>query len=89
MGSMIEQHQMEPDQVEAWLRSLREDERSQATLEKYRRDVTGFFLFLPKPLCRLLVQYIRTQEIGSGPVFVTRSGRPMDRSNIWAAMKAL
>lgn len=46
-------------------------------------------IFLPKPLCRLLSKYIRMQGIGSGPVFVTRSGRPMDRSNIWAVMKAL
>lgn len=38
---------MTPAQVEAWLRSLREDGRSRATLEKYRRDVMGFFLFLP------------------------------------------
>ena len=27
--------------------------------------------------------------IGEGPVFVTRSGRPLDRSNIWRMMKAL
>lgn len=46
-------------------------------------------IFLPKPLCRLLSKYIRTQGIESGPVFITRSGKPMDRSNIWAAMKAL
>lgn len=27
--------------------------------------------------------------MAGGPVFVTKSGRPMDRSNIWAAMKRL
>lgn len=217
MQSKINEHKMKPDQVDAWLRSLREDERSQATLEKYHRDVMGFYLFLPagkpvdkgavqsfkehllqryrvssvnsiltalngffrfmgwhecrvrtvrtqrnlfcapekeltkkeylrllaaaeresnqrlnllmqticstgirvselkfvtveavrqgralvscknktrviflpKPLCRILSKYIRQQGIESGSVFVTRSGRPMDRSNIWAAMKAL
>ncbi len=27
--------------------------------------------------------------IAAGPVFVTRTGRPLDRSNIWHDMKAL
>lgn len=46
-------------------------------------------IFLPDPLRRVLVQYCRQQGIVSGPVFVTRNGRPMDRCNIWAEMKAL
>ena len=46
-------------------------------------------IFLPKPLCRILSRYIHKQGIQSGAVFITRSGKPMDRSNIWAAMKAL
>lgn len=37
----------------------------------------------------LLEEYIRKQKIDSGPVFVTRNGRPLDRSNIWKKMKAL
>ncbi|MBE6705457.1 MAG: integrase [Ruminococcaceae bacterium] len=46
-------------------------------------------LFLPKPLRRSLKQYIKEQKITSGPVFVTSSGRPLDRSNIWSEMKKL
>lgn len=46
-------------------------------------------IFLPKPLCRILSKYIQKQGIRSGSIFITRSGKPMDRSNIWAAMKAL
>ena len=40
-------------------------------------------------LRRALEDYLRRRGIGSGPVFVTRSGRPLDRSNIWKMMKAL
>ena len=46
-------------------------------------------VFLPKALCKLLVQYIRKQKITIGPVFVTRTGKPLDRSNIWSDMKKL
>lgn len=46
-------------------------------------------IFLPEKLCRLLIQYARKQKRASGPIFVTRSGRPLDRCNIWRDMKAL
>lgn len=46
-------------------------------------------IFLPAPLQRLLRRYIRDTGIQTGPVFVSRSGRPLDRSNIWRDMKAL
>lgn len=46
-------------------------------------------VFLPKALCKALMQYIRVQKITSGPVFVSRTGKPLDRSNIWAEMKKL
>ena len=46
-------------------------------------------LFLPRALCARLLVYCRARGIGEGPVFVTRSGRPLDRSNIWRMMKAL
>ncbi len=45
--------------------------------------------FLPKQLCQILKQYIREQKIKSGAVFVTKSGNPLDRSNIWSDMKKL
>ncbi len=46
-------------------------------------------VFLPGKLQRELLKYAKARNIVSGPVFVTRSGRPLDRSNIWHEMKAL
>ncbi len=46
-------------------------------------------VFLPRKLCRALLKYAKTQGIVSGSIFVTASGRPLDRSNIWAEMKKL
>lgn len=46
-------------------------------------------VFLTEKLCSLLKGYAHRRKIGSGPVFVTRSGRPLDRSNIWKMMKQL
>lgn len=46
-------------------------------------------VLLPRKLQRLLLQYARRRGISGGPVFVTRTGRPLDRSNIWHEMKGL
>ena len=46
-------------------------------------------ILLPKKLCGLLAAYCKERAIGSGPIFVTRTGRPLDRSNIWKMMKRL
>ena len=46
-------------------------------------------VFLPRKLQIVLQKYAKTQKIAAGPVFVTRSGRPLDRSNIWHDMKRL
>ncbi len=46
-------------------------------------------VFLPKELCRMLTQYAKSKKITSGSVFVTRTGKPLDRSTIWKMMKAL
>ena len=46
-------------------------------------------VLLPTKLCTLLKRYLRQQKKSAGPVFTTRTGRPIDRSNIWRAMKAL
>lgn len=46
-------------------------------------------IFLPDRLCRLLKSYLRKHKRTAGPVFVTKSGKPLDRSNIWRDMKAL
>ncbi len=46
-------------------------------------------VFLPKNLCKMLKTYIKAQNIKSGSVFVTSTGKPLDRSNIWKMMKSL
>lgn len=46
-------------------------------------------VFLPAALRKLLTAYLHKQGKVSGMVFTTRTGRPLDRSNIWKDMKAL
>ena len=46
-------------------------------------------VILPRELCKMLINYAKRQKITSGPVFVTRTGKPLDRSTIWKMMKAL
>lgn len=46
-------------------------------------------VFLPEQLRQLLKKYLQKQKRTDGPVFVTRTGKPLDRSNIWRDMKAL
>lgn len=40
-------------------------------------------------LRKLLLHYSRREGIASGAVFITKSGKPLDRSNIWKMMKGL
>ena len=37
----------------------------------------------------MLKKYAIKHKITSGPVFITRTGNPLDRSNIWGEMKTL
>ena len=46
-------------------------------------------VFLPDQLRKLLRKYLRRQKKTAGAVFTTRTGNPLDRSNIWRDMKAL
>ncbi len=46
-------------------------------------------VLLSKELCKILKAYAKDHKISSGPVFVTKSGKPLDRSNIWSDMKKL
>lgn len=46
-------------------------------------------VILPKQLCKMLSSYIKEQRISSGSVFITKNGKPLDRSNIWKLMKDL
>lgn len=44
-------------------------------------------ILLPDRLVEHLTEYCREHQIKEGPVFVTRTGRPLDRSNLWRSMK--
>ena len=46
-------------------------------------------ILLPGKLCRKLTRYAKAEKIASGELFLTRSGRSMNRKEIWAAMKRL
>ena len=46
-------------------------------------------IFLTKELRKKLQRYISEQKISEGPVFITRTGKPISRSNIWREMKGL
>lgn len=46
-------------------------------------------IFIVKALQKKLLRYATEQGITSGMLFVTKSGKPLDRSNIWRQMKNL
>lgn len=46
-------------------------------------------VLLPEVLCKKLKKYASEREIKNGSIFVTRTGRAVDRSNICHEMKAL
>ena len=46
-------------------------------------------IIITKNLQNKLLRYIAEQKIKSGSVFVTKSGKPMSRTNIWREMKNL
>ena len=46
-------------------------------------------ILIPGKLCRKLSKYARKNKIASGELFLTRSGRPLSRKQIWAEMKAI
>lgn len=46
-------------------------------------------IILPNSLAEMLTGYCRSRDIRSGSIFITNSGRPVDRRNIWAEMKRL
>ncbi|MBS5066104.1 MAG: tyrosine-type recombinase/integrase [Hungatella hathewayi] len=63
------------------------------SLEDGRTDIynkgKSRIALLPDALVRLLKNYCRKMGIRGGSIFVTKSGRPMDRSNINKKMKEL
>ena len=50
------------------------------------KNTLGFWV---KELRQKLLRYAAEQEIKSGIIFVTKSGKPVNRTNIWREMKAL
>lgn len=46
-------------------------------------------VLISKNLCKMLLQYCKRNNIKKGPIFITKYGNPMDRSNVWTAMKKL
>lgn len=46
-------------------------------------------IFIPTKLQSLLKKYMKKHHISSGPVFLTRNGTVLNRSNIWRSMKKL
>lgn len=46
-------------------------------------------VFIVKELRQKLLRYAAEQNIKSGMIFVTRTGKPISRTNIWREMKAL
>ena len=66
------------------------------TVESVRRGETTVrckgkirTILLPGKLRGLLLAYAKKNAIRSGGIFVTKSGKPLNRSSIWARMKAL
>ena len=59
-------------------------ERAEINCKGKRRQI-----LLPTDLCKMLKEYAHRQKIKSGPVFITKTGKPLDRSNIWSDMKKL
>ena len=46
-------------------------------------------IIIPGKLAKKLKKYAKAQKIGSGVLFVTRTGKPVPRRQIWAEMKAI
>ena len=46
-------------------------------------------VFIVKDLKKKLLRYAKEKRITTGPIFVTRNGKPISRTNIWREMKAL
>ena len=46
-------------------------------------------VFIVKELKQKLLRYAAEQKILSGAIFITRSGKPISRTNIWREMKSL
>ena len=61
-------------------------ERGEATIQNKGKLRT---ILIPHALAKKLADYCERRGIVSGSVFVTRTGKPLDRSNIWKMLKKL
>ena len=46
-------------------------------------------VFIPPELAKMLRVYMREKSISTGSIFVTKTGKPIDRHTIWKCMKEL
>ncbi len=70
--------------VEALLKAGEGNVLVEVTCKKKTRLV-----LVPTELGKELREYIEAQGLTSGPIFCTKSGKPMDRSNIWRSIQDL
>ncbi|MGN0704444.1 MAG: tyrosine-type recombinase/integrase [Lentihominibacter sp.] len=75
---------------------IRVSEVSYFTVEAVKRGEVSVYckdkirsILIPSKLRDKILAYAREHGITDGMIFRTRSGRPLDRSNIWSAMKKL
>jgi len=61
-------------------------ERGKAVIECKNKTRT---IFIPRQVQELLGKYMKENHITEGCIFITRNGKPINRSNIWKQMKAL
>ena len=75
---------------------LRVSELKYVTVESVKKGQANInckgkmrIVFFTKQLCKMLKCYIKENNIKSGSVFITKTGKPLDRSNIWSDLKKL
>lgn len=75
---------------------IRISELSGFTLEQIRKGRVEIYnkgknriILIPSQLKKKLLRYADSQKIRNGCLFITRNGKPKDRSNLWAEMKKL
>lgn len=75
---------------------IRVSELQFITVEAIKKGYTQVFckgknrkIFIVKELQKRLNYYIKRYSLETGPVFVTKTGKPINRSNIWREMKQL
>ncbi|MBQ8536044.1 MAG: tyrosine-type recombinase/integrase [Clostridia bacterium] len=75
---------------------IRVSELRAITVESLRTGMVEIYskakirvILIPRSLCVKLQAYCASRRIGAGCVFITRKGKPLDRSSIWKQMKRL